>query len=33
MQKTFVPARLTVDFNTTQAIAFGTMVVRFKGEE
>jgi hypothetical protein len=29
----FVPARLTVDFNTTQAMAFGTMVVRFKGEE
>jgi hypothetical protein len=26
----FVPARLTVDFNTNQAIAFGTMVVRFK---
>jgi hypothetical protein len=26
----FVPARLTVDFNTNQAIAFGTMVLRFK---
>ena len=29
----FVPARLTVDFNTNEAIAFGTMVVRFKGAE
>jgi hypothetical protein len=29
----FVPARLTVDFNSNEAIAFGTMVVRFKDAE
>ena len=28
----FVPARLTVDFNTNEAIAFGTMAVRFNTE-
>jgi hypothetical protein len=26
----FFPARLTIDLNTTQALIFGTMVVRFR---